>query len=198
MTLNQLDLATRDEALLERWRHSLCLETQGLAAELWRGAYAEEHLSDVIAMKEGCNLMPRGDLELNDHHLTLEELRECEQQLVANRVQRLTLLLRDRSSCEIAGYTEMYWHPDQPLHLGQGDTAVFPRYQNRGLGRWLKATMLHHTLEEWPGVVRVRTGNASSNAPMLKINHEMGFRPHLTDVEWQVETARVREYLEGQ
>ena len=50
---------------------------------------------------------------------------------------------------------------------------------------------------ERPEVARVRTGNTSSNGPMPKINYEMGFRPHHTDIEWQVETARVREYLEG-
>jgi mycothiol synthase len=168
-----------------------------MAAELWRGPYAEERFADVIAMKEGCNLMPRGDLELNDDRLTVEQLREYNRELAAKRVQRLTLVVRDLAGGRIAGYTEVYWHPDRAEVMGQGDTAVFPEYQGRGLGRWLKATMLQYARAEWPQVTRVRTGNASSNVPMLKINHEMGFRPHDTHIEWQVETARVRAYLEG-
>lgn len=197
MTANQLLLTDLPPGLLGSWQQHVALDEMGLAAELWRGPYPEERFEDVIAMKEGCNLMPRGDLELKDDHLTVEQLREYNVDLVAKRVQRLTLVLRDLSTGRIAGYTETFWHPDRTEVLEQGDTAVFPEYQNRGLGRWLKATMLQHALDEWPQVKRVRTGNAHSNAPMLKINHEMGFRLHHTNIEWQVETARVRQYLEG-
>lgn len=38
-------------------------------------------------------------------------------------------------------------------------------------------------------------GNASSNAAMLKINHEMGFKLRKTWKNWQIESSKVKEYL---
>jgi GNAT superfamily N-acetyltransferase len=74
-------------------------------------------------------------------------------------------------------------------------TAVYPEYRNKGLGRWLKAAMLDKVLKGRPQVKFVRTGNADSNAAMLKINNELGFRPYLANTLWQVEIDRVQEYL---
>lgn len=47
-----------------------------------------------------------------------------------------------------------------------------------------------------PGLVeRIRTGNAGSNAPMLRINRELGFKPYKSITVWQVGVDRVLEYL---
>jgi hypothetical protein len=74
---------------------------------------------------------------------------------------------------------------------------VFPQYRNKGLGRWLKATMLERVLRERPQVKFVRTGNADSNAAMLRINQELGFKPYLSQCIWQVATVQIMSYLEG-
>jgi len=75
-------------------------------------------------------------------------------------------------------------------------TGVFPQYRNHGLGRWLKAAMLDKVLKERPQVLFVRTGNADSNAAMLKINTELGFKPYRAECLWQVEVQKVMEYLQ--
>ena len=41
----------------------------------------------------------------------------------------------------------------------------------------------------------MRTGNAASNAPMLKINAELGFKPYSVDTWWEMSLQRVQEYL---
>jgi hypothetical protein len=64
------------------------------------------------------------------------------------------------------------------------------------LGHWLKAEMMNKILMERPEVEFVRTGNANSNAPMLKINTEMGFKPYIANTIWQVDTAQVEKYLQ--
>jgi GNAT superfamily N-acetyltransferase len=74
-------------------------------------------------------------------------------------------------------------------------TGVFPQYRNKGLGRWLKAAMLDKVIKERPQVKYVRTGNADSNAAMLKINTELGFKPYMATALWQVEMEKVIGYL---
>jgi hypothetical protein len=93
--------------------------------------------------------------------------------------------------------TEVNLHPDRPSIVGQGFTGVLPACRGLGLGHWLKAAMLNKLLVDHPAVQIIRTGNANSNAPMLKINQEMGFKPYMATTIWQVELVKVETYLAG-
>ena len=55
-----------------------------------------------------------------------------------------------------------------------------------GLGKWLKAEMARRMTTERPELARIRTENASANAPMLAINRAMGFGLHHTNTIWQI------------
>jgi hypothetical protein len=55
--------------------------------------------------------------------------------------------------------------------------------------------MLDRILTKRPQARFVRTGNADMNAPMMKINNELGFKPYMAQCVWQVETEKVAEYL---
>lgn len=46
--------------------------------------------------------------------------------------------------------------------------------------------MLERLRDEQPAIQRVRTDNAVSNAPMLAINDQLGFRIVRTRTEWQL------------
>jgi len=76
----------------------------------------------------------------------------------------------------------------------QNDTGVDPAHRDKGLGRWMKAAMLLRLLDEKPDVVKIDTGNAGSNAPMLGINHAMGFRLAKVSGNWQgdIDVLRTR------
>ena len=52
-------------------------------------------------------------------------------------------------------------------------------------------------LKERPQVKYVRTGNADSNAAMLKINTELGFKPYTADALWQVTLQQAVDYLQS-
>ena len=137
------------------------------------------------------------DLDVEDFHITGEQLRQIEANLAAQHIERWTFYVQERATKKLAGYTELTFVPDRLAMANQGDTGVFPEFRGRGLGRWLKAAMLAKVLAERPSVQFVRTGNADSNAAMLKINREMGFRPYMSQTIWQIETAKVKAYLEG-
>jgi RimJ/RimL family protein N-acetyltransferase len=191
--VNQLDLATIDRDLLHTWQSDA--RHAGFTLGLWEGPYPEADLDAIVELVKAANYAPRGDLDVNDFEWTAEHLRQQEAARQARGVERWTMYVRETATGELAGYTEVFWDPGKSTLLEQGFTAVWPRYRGHGLGRWLKAAMLDKVLRERPQVRYVRTANADTNAAMLKINTDLGFRPYQSDNVWQIEVARVKAYL---
>jgi GNAT superfamily N-acetyltransferase len=192
MHTNQLRLSELDREWLARWRTA---PVPGYSMGLWDSAYPEEHIEAIARLFDISNDAPRGKLDVEDQHFTPDQLRSMEQFQEARGIQRWTLYLTEDASGRYAGFTEVMWNPNRPMILEQGFTGVDPAFRGHGLGRWLKAAMIDKVLRERPEVTLVRTGNANENAPMLKINTEMGFKPYRAATLWQVETAKVLEYL---
>jgi RimJ/RimL family protein N-acetyltransferase len=190
---NQLNLCDLDQNLIRDWQKRA--PEADFELEAWESPCSEEEINSMAALHEVMNTEPRDDLELEDWHWTPEQLRQWEASMEQRKTEHWTMYVRERRMGDFAGYTEVFWNPSQPENLQQGDTGVFPKYRNRGLGRWLKAAMLEKVLRDRPQVKRIRTGNADSNAPMLKINYELGFKPYKSWSTWQVELDRVLEYL---
>lgn len=194
--VNQLVLAELNRPLLQQWLDEA--PTEAFTLGLWQEAYPEEQLAAIVALHEVMNQQPRDDLDVHDSRLTGEQLRQIEANLKAQGIKRWTMYVAERVTGKLAGYTELAILPDREDLVSQGDTGVFPAYRGQGLGRWLKAAMLAKLMAERPSVQFVRTTNADSNAAMLKINRELGFRPYLSQTIWQIETARLKAYLAGE
>ena len=191
---NQLVLAELDRALLTEW---MIPDSAGrFRLDFWTGPHPEDLLPEITALNENAmNTMPRDKMDMEDMHFTPEQMRQMEQQTLAGGTERWTLVAREAASGRLAGSTEMLWNPSSPLVVRQGGTGVYPEFRGHGLGKRLKAVLLDRLLRERPEAKFVRTGNADSNGPMLRINHALGFRPYLSRTEWQVETQNVRAYL---
>lgn len=194
---NQLVVAELDRDLLTQWLAPSATLTDEFQLGLWIDAFPEEHLEAIAELDTLLsNDEPFDELEITEILVSPQALRENEQSFLAVGIERWTYYLLVRATGNFVGYTEVYWNPNRPAILNQGMTGVLPPYRKRGLGRWLKAAMLNKVLQERPQVQFIRTGNADSNAPMLKINHALGFKPYLADIEWQVPTEQVAAYLE--
>ena len=191
---NQLDLRDLDRGLLQRWLDQAASLADDFELGLWEGEYPEGQMDEIAALYEVMNSQPRGTLQAEDVHFTPEQVRHMQAQILSTGGDHWTLYVRDRATGALAGFTDVVWNPNRPELLQQGNTGVFPQYRHRGLGRWLKAAMLDKTLRERPQVRYVRTHNADSNAAMLRINHELGFKPYSSSAMWQVETARALDY----
>ncbi len=194
---NQLDLRDLNRDLLPLWQARAAEHAGDFELLVWTERYPEEHLEAAARLMDAMNRAPRGTLQIEDMHWTGEHLRQFERQRIERGVQTWTMVAQERSTGRLAGFTEVTWHPNRPEILYQEGTGVLPEFQNRGLGRWLKAAMLEKVLRERPQVKRIRTGNANVNAPMLKINYELGFKPFLSHAVWQVDLAQVQAYLDS-
>ncbi|MGQ0550606.1 MAG: GNAT family N-acetyltransferase [Armatimonadota bacterium] len=192
---HQLVLQDLNRDLLRQWQARARERASEFALDLWTDEIPEEHIQAFATLFEVMNLAPRGDLEVEDFHWTPEHLRESQRSDRARGAQSWIMVVCERETGALAGFTQVVWHPNRPENLDQRSTAVLPQYQNRGLGRWLKAAMLERVLRERPQVKRVRTGNADANAPMLRINQQLGFKLFESRYVWQVETEKVQAYL---
>jgi GNAT superfamily N-acetyltransferase len=193
---NQLQLKDLDRDLLARWLTDGQRNNAEFELGYWDGAYPEDKLQAMVELHELVNQIPLGDLQVEAMHTSPAQLRQTEKNLFSGGCKRWTFYLIYRATGKFVGYTETTWNPNRPEFLQQDMTGVFPEYRNKGLGRWLKAAMLDKVLKELPQVKYIRSHNADSNAAMLKINNELGFKPYIVETLWQIETQKVLEYLQ--
>ncbi len=195
MHTNQLRLSELDAGLIEQWLSAANILSSQYELGCWRNSYPENDIEKIAKLMEVMNTAPRENLKVEDHKITPDYLHEMVKLDAARGTQVWTIYVRHRVSGEFAGYSETFWHPENPQVLWQGATGVLPRYRGHGLGKWLKAAMLQKTKRERPSVTYIRTGNADSNAPMLAINQKLGFKPYSKETIWQLETEMLRKYL---
>lgn len=155
----------------------------------------EEVLQKLCDMFAIMNTAPRGDLEFNDWKVTPEKLRQEALEAKKHNQEWWLCVAKHRQTGHFAGFTETGWHHNRPNIAGQYGTGVDPSHRGHGLGAWLKAVMIERILRDRPSVDRIRTGNADSNVPMLKINHSLGFKPFLDRTEWQIDIHKSLEIL---
>ena len=188
---SQLELAQLDRAMVYEWIARAHARAAGFELGCWDGPIPESELPAVAKLFEVMNDAPRQDLELEDDHVSPDEVRGFERSMSARGLERWLMFARETATGDYAGFTEVVWHADRPAILQQGGTGVWSRYRNRGLGRWLKAAMIERVLRERPQVRVVRTDNASDNQAMLNINFQLGFKPYMEVTAWQIETEKV-------
>ncbi len=198
LQMNQLQVDELDRGLIRQW-----LEQSGhLSGEFrlgwWSDRYPEERIQELADLLQiTYNDQPRDGLEVEDEAVTPDLVRQSEEATLVGGRERWVLYVVDRERDRMAGLTEVHWDIARPAILSQDFTGILPEYRGKGLGHWLKAEMMNKVLRERPQVKVIRTGNANTNVPMMKINAALGFKPYMAWTVWQVETQAVAEYLAG-
>ena len=185
----ELVLADLDDDLIERWLRA-GRERAPDVELVWLGSpYPAAELEGLARVMAAMNDIPLGDLQIGDRIVTPTTLRDGDAFVRARGDERWTVAARRRADGVLVGLTETVWNASNPAVLVQLATVVLRAERGRGLGRWLKAAMLARVRLERQQVRRVRTDNASMNAPMRAINDALGFRLALTETVWQVDTG---------
>lgn len=192
---NRLVLADVDRAMVRRWVDEAPTRAPGYELVGFDGLCPDDLVDQVVAVLDVMNTAPRGDLAVEDRHLTVEQFREQERMFRAQGGELWALFARHLESGNLVGLTDVHWNPNQPDTVWQGNTGVHPDHRGFALGKWLKAAMLDRILDERPDAVDIRTGNADSNEAMLGINHALGFRPFIANTTWQVDVADLEARL---
>ncbi|MDB5044173.1 MAG: acetyltransferase, partial [Deinococcus sp.] len=169
--------------LLDRW----CArpESDSYRLHIWT-TLPDAYLDRAADLMGVMNSAPKGDLDVDDWTITPEMIRGWETMMAKEGEVCLTLAAEDLATGTLAGYTQLFWHPQRASIGYQGATAVRPEYQGAGLGKWLKAAALRELPTFCPGTRFIRTNNANVNAAMLAINVQMGFLPYAAVTEWQI------------
>jgi mycothiol synthase len=118
---------------------------------------------------------PRENLEVGDVLIGPDGIAELDRTLLEAGRLRWTALMRDSTGSCVGG-TDVTFEPWEPELVLQQSTGIDPAHHGLGLAKWAKAAILERIRREHREAQRIRTGNASSNGPMLAINNALGFQ----------------------
>ncbi len=193
---NQVRIEDIDRALIDHWLKQAVPLHSEFDLELYSEPLPDDKVPGMITLlQELINDSPHDDIELEDTTHVSKTFRPFEAWTLAGGRQRWMLLAIHRGDNAVAGMTEVVWSPSRPAIIEQHGTGTLRLFRNRGLGRWLKAQMIMKILHDLPEARVIRTGNANSNGPMLKINWELGFKPFISRPWWQIETEALEKYV---
>ena len=188
---SDLDMASVDAELMRRW---IDAAPDDIDLVYWSGRCPDEHIDALVVTANAMNDAPTDDLEIADTAFDASMLRADFDARDDCGIDYLGILAiaADGSA---AGATEVFVNRYRPAFAWQWNTVVLPGHRGRGIGRGMKAAMWHRLRAEAPDVATLRTGNAQSNAYMLAINTEMGYKPSHLMGFWQGGAATLESGL---
>ena len=192
---NRLSLDRVDWRMVESWVAEGAARNPDTSL-LWFVNRIEDDLLPAFAkaITEVFNQQPFGDLEHGSFVFTPDTIRGNEGRFTTLGGTALTVVSREKDG-DISALTQMGYMPSEAPIIRQWMTGVRDPYRGRGLGKWLKASMLLRVRKDLPQARIVSTGNATTNAAMLSINERLGFRVHKERVGAQIKLEALEAYL---
>jgi GNAT superfamily N-acetyltransferase len=165
----------------------------GYRIEYHPGGPPEELIDSYARAKaEVRDVEDDGDLDLRPSSYDPQRLRDSLATLHRRGMKPYIVLAIHEKTGEVAGLTEVVVPAQHPNRADQYDTIVVPEHRGYGIDRAIKARMLFELRSAEPQLTEVQTWNALDNAPMLKVNAELGFMP---DREWREYDADVADVV---
>ena len=180
---SRLEMAAVNPQLMAQW---IGAGPSDLQLVHWSRHCPEDWIDALVATANAMNDAPTDDLDIAD---TIVDRAMVKAEIEARDARGLEFrgVLAVTADGEAAGTTEVFVNRHRPAASWQWSTVVLPAHRGRRIGRWMKASMWQRLRDTEPEVAWLQTGNAASNAHMLAINNEMGFKPtHLMGC-WQTD-----------
>ncbi|HEY8456578.1 MAG TPA: GNAT family N-acetyltransferase [Actinopolymorphaceae bacterium] len=179
------DLSTVDHARIAELREAARQAASDYTLLRFVGAVPDDLVDDVAALTAAMNDAPTDDYEIEDEVYDAKRIRafEAAQEAAGTRLYRLVARLGNGGP--LAGHTIVGVPEDLPGWAWQFDTAVAREHRGHRLGLLLKAEMVAWLQEAEPDVRRIDTWNAESNAHMIAVNEQLGYRIWARYYGWQ-------------
>jgi GNAT superfamily N-acetyltransferase len=183
---NRLDLRTVDWDMVEAWVTAGRERSPEARLERYLERIPEDRLEEITGVTTKLlSTIPLEGLDHGDIIFTPEMYHEWTTRLDASGGRHHTVLVREPDG-SVSALTDVLKYPHEEGHVRQLFTGVDPAARGRGLGKWVKAAMLLQVRELHPDTVYITTENAGSNAAMLAINYQLGFRPYREATSYQI------------
>jgi len=194
---SELDLSGLDRDFLPAWLDVPARTSRRYELATVIGPYPQDQYESIAEIEQVMNTAPHDDLDVEDEVRDAAWVAAREAHYDPAIEKRWTIFAKERSTDRLVAFTQVFFYDDWPGMVNQGNTGVHPDHRGYGLGLWMKAAMLQRILDKAPESRRMRTTNAYSNAPMLAINDELGYRVAATQTAWQADTAEVLQRVGG-
>jgi len=191
---NRMPFDGLDWQALARWRTEGFAPAHGLRAEVHAGRVPYERLATLIGpMSALLDDAPTSNLARPPMRYDLESFAPWYAEMDRRGGDHYLVLLLDGD--ELVAVCEASWNAQTPERMHQRLTAVSRQWRGKGLAKGVKAAMLQLVRERHPEVTLAITNNAEVNAPMLAINHRLGFAPYRHFGAYQLGTDSLRAFL---
>ena len=179
---SDLDLTAVDPALMGRWAEA---GPRDLHLARWTGPCPDQWIDALVGITNAMNDAPSDDLDMADYEVDAAMVQAEIAARAACGLDYKVILALGPDRAGPAGATEVFVNRHRPECSWQWSTVVLAPHRGQGIAKRLKAEMWRWLRDDEPQVTGLRTGNAHSNAAMLAINDEMGFRPVHPMGTWQ-------------
>lgn len=144
------------------------------------------------------NDMPREDASWEDEVVTEEVHQSFFKNMEKLDQTVFTFIAILRETRDPIGYTETWLNGSNKLRADQEDTGVKKEHRGKNLGLTLKYIMLDKILndERFEKVKYWVTGNANSNAAMLRINNLLKYEEKYVSHDYELALEKYLSYLE--
>jgi len=129
---------------------------------------------------------PMDDLQWEQEVFDVDRVSGRDAVMLARRNRAYTSAAVQDATGVVVGTTSLVVSDGVDDSAGQFQTIVEPAHRGHRLGLLLKVANLRYLQLHEPAVTKVDTWNADSNAPMLKVNVDMGFQPVRQWAEWEL------------
>jgi GNAT superfamily N-acetyltransferase len=192
--LNSLRIADLDLDLLEQWVDEGPQLAPAYSVRVFEGNFPSEYLDGMAHLYLVLERdMPTPD-GLEPREWTPELVHDFMEHFLQGTEALSAIAVKDDTG-EVAGMSQLIRRTADPTTWHVTTTMVDPEHRGHSLGKWVKGAVNLEALTRWPGGEYQETGNASTNAAMLAINHAMGFEHELTEAEVEITVDQVESYL---